>query len=218
MADLTGIVRVAGRNGGILDAKDERSIVFAACLSRATDDTVVVTQNPVEAPEGGKPALAATDHVIVQPVQLALQVVLNDFDSYNAAVPGRAVRQWEMLRALMYSGELVTYTSPKRIYRSMLIQQVSTPEDAGNSALDVDLQMLEVRIAQREYAEVPAELLRQPVRSAPETIENDDAATDAGDEADDAIAEAAGVEGSALWNAGEAIGLWDTAPHALPVR
>lgn len=208
------ITRSARRTGDTLKFASGRTLTFDCTIDVACDDTAVVTQNPVEAPEGGKPALAATDHIIRQPIQLSVQAILNDFPNVGTAERDRSVRAYELLRAIKDAGELVRFSTSRRTYPTMLIQQLSDrSRAAGQNAILVDMQLLEVRLAQRDYTQVPDELLREPQRSRADSDEGAAGAVEASDEesaaADEELREVAKDEanqGSILYDLGSGLG------------
>lgn len=195
MAEEAAIIRSPLAAGAHRIASGSRVISFELVQGRATDDTVLVTQNPVERPDGMQ-VLAVSDGVIRQPLQLTFSAILNDRPRNSKDTEGkdRHIRDWEALRDIMYAGEVVSLATHRRTYPEMLIQQCSADENGmGRNALRVTLQLIEVRFAERETALVPTEYLQRPSRSASDQSSETDGAREMTED-EEAEATAAAVD------------------------
>lgn len=143
-----------------------------ACLSRTTELSAEVTQWPIETRS------VISDHVIVQPVTIALDLVFTRRPAPGIQSPeagdGRPEGAFRLLSAALLLRNEVSVTTPSGTTTSLILTSVSSPQDVTDgTGRRVSLRATRVRrVSSQESSGAPASRRSAAMRprSAPQDI------------------------------------------------
>jgi hypothetical protein len=129
----------------------EGGLLAFVVLEERPEDGAELTRHPVE----GKAPVA--DNVVVQPVKLNLSTIFSDDGTVGQSYEeGRARRAYETLLGLLRRADLVTVTTPLRVYPSFVLISVVVAERRGTSSIRLDVGLEERLGTTAQEVEIPA--------------------------------------------------------------